>query len=313
MKTCLTAFLTVLLIYLSPHAEIAVGDTFVLWARHNDMSGMSGGTVEGTEVLESIISHGDTSFYLFTLLKTQVSFFWESYPLQLPSIPVTSKLTILHKIPSNIVKFSSRFANADWIIGEKSDFLFYPEIQKAAPYWPMPINDTCLRGDNYTVRVSDTTGISWRLDSLYGYMVGTFYRFESRFDTVGQIQSGPFPYDNIMQPSWGIPGPYSSGGSNPFHISFVAMLSTIPPLNGGSIEEGRYRSQITYYRPKISSTVFFPLLEEGRRTTWEPKGIYDLRGREILGLSPLKSSNIFITRKVAASNSKTEYELKFRK
>jgi hypothetical protein len=250
MKTKAMVFAVLFLFSMNSNAEIAVGDTFVLWAGFSNFLGMSGGRVEGTEVLDSSLVKGDTSVYFFSCIRTIVYQFWEGTPQRLPGLSTQSKMTILNKTPSTIASSSVRFRNAAWIIGEKSDFLFYPALKNASPYWSIPINTTdsaFLSSDYYTVRVSDTTGIKWCRDPSDDHLFnGKFLQFNDRFDTIGKYDPDSLKYSSFRgPPSWRAIGGYMSGDINPFHVLYVATSSTIPLLQGDSIEPGCYSNQIT--------------------------------------------------------------------
>jgi hypothetical protein len=227
-------------------------------------------------------------------------------------------MTILNKTPSTIASSSVRFRNAAWIIGEKSDFLFYPALKNASPYWSIPINTTdsaFLPSDYYTVRVSDTTGIKWCRDPSDDHLFnGKFLQFNDRFDTIGKYDPDSLKYSSFRgPPSWRAIGGYMSGDINPFHVLYVATSSTIPLLQGDSIEPGCYSNQITYYRPKQSVRAIIPLTARSPIYNRKPAGLYDVLGREIHGSLQSKSSSIYIFKKSFSSNSTAKFELKYKK
>jgi hypothetical protein len=318
MKTFIGMIAVLFIVTGYSNAEIAVGDTFVLWAGYSDITGMSGGRTDATEVLDSVTVKNDTVRYVFSIINTNTGGFFEMGGTMKPLVTSkSSKVVVFNKTPSNIISYSSRFNNVKWIIGNQSDFLFYPDLEKVAPYSSIPINSSgqsYLLNDYYTIRVSDTTGIKWMRDSTDDRsFLGKFIRFQSKFDTIGtRIPDSSMNFACGKSPEWRSTGGSLSGSNNPFNVLRLGISSSMYPLKNAvlTMGQGCYSNQITYYKPVQSVSIIVPM--NGSIVRYGPNSstYYNLLGQKMItfknGISPM----IFITKMNGYSKSKTVYELK---
>jgi hypothetical protein len=320
MKLTISTVALCILVWNCPHAEIAIGDTFVPVAGYSDITGMSGGGTTATEVLDSIVIRNDTIRYIFSIVKTSTGGFFEMGGTMKPLIySKSSTLAVLNKTPSNIGSHSSSFDNAQWILGKESDFLFYPDLQKAAPYWLVPINPTgqaYALTDYYVVRVSDSIGIKWMRDTTATRkFFGKFIRYQNKNDSVGSVIPDTVRYFTCgVVPSWTATDGTASGNNNPFGLLNVGAASWMYPLKSETLSMGQgcYGNQISKYLhgPSIHSIV--PTQRGARAYGPSEVMYYNLLGKRLN--CPLKGNfpMLLITKMNGPLNSKPVIRLKFR-
>ena len=297
--------LILLLIQKTIPAAPAVGDTFIVRAVYSDITGMSGGGTEAREVVDSISLHGDTTRYFFTIISAKTDGFFESGRIMQPLIKANNtRLTMLGTKPVSITGNSAKFDNSAWILGEKSDFLFFPDLQPVSQYLPMPLvraDQLLENGDFYRVRVSDTMGILWTCDVLQSRsFIGKYFKYRNRSDTVGM----PIPdTQNYFvcgnTPSWR----YTGGpvnGSNPFCLIEINASSSTYPLKNSAmtVGEGCYGMRMSGYRPVQTAVKNGAMGTAGDFSMCkETCCFYDLFGRKIsLDQKKLRSINVLVQR-----------------
>jgi hypothetical protein len=317
MKLILGTVALFLMFLNSPNAEIAIRDTFVVTAGFSQPTGMSGGSTAATEVLDSIIINGDTTRYAFSIIKTFTGGFFEMGGTMKPLIySNSSDLAVLRKTPSNIGSHSSRFDNAQWVLGARSDFLFYPDLQKASSNWSIPLNttgETYALTDYYMLRISDTIGVKWMRDTLDNRaFFGKVTRYQDAHDTVGiAFPDSPQAFYRVCgkTPSWKIAGGAGTAGSNPFNLLNIGASSATFPLSSKtmSMGVGCYGTDITKYSPGPSSHTKVFATHAPRMPGPNEATYYNLKGQRINYPAGAKLPMVFIKKMNGPAGSKLEY------
>lgn len=203
-----------------------------------------------------------------------------------------------------------------WIIGKQSDVLFYPDLNKVAPYWSIPINSSdepFLLDDFYTIRASDTSGIKWVRDSSDNRcLIGKFIKFSNGADTIGNfIPDSSIPRYYRVTLSWRTTGG-SIPESNPFYLLRIFAASDIYPLNNEILTMGKgiYINQITVYFPINSTSIASPIKTKASECGSGKLTYYNLSGQKISAVPHNNSMMLIISRKNRHLNAKKIIVLK---
>ncbi len=259
-----------MLVSVNSFSEIAVGDTFYFSASFTDFTGMSGEATNVTEVLDSIKQTPDTILYVYKITNLLTTGFFENGRQLLYLVKDTNRkrLTITSSTPHEISHITSNILGSKWIIGRLSDFIFFPDLQKIAPYAYIPVlpnGKTFQKYDTYTVRVNDTSGIVWSYDSIKQSnsgkkFVGHLVKYQNKTDSSGKIipDSSIFSSrdDNL---SWQTSDPTSF-----LPLSITASRICMPLANDkltmdyGILGGGGFYSAaiINYKKPNYSSIIY---------------------------------------------------------
>ena len=233
-------------------ADLSIGDTLVFNAGYGNSIGMSGGSTQATEVIDSIYTTGDTTTYMFSIVSVSTGGFFED-PSQhmIPLIRDTKTiLVIVNSIPSDVRTYSKELKDSKWIVSEKSTLLFYKSILPVSKYMPIPILDSTIDNQSvidYTVRISDTMGVAWRnTETNKTSFHSELIHYTNVSDTAGKIindSNSIFACDDV--PYWS-----SSQAANPLNFTGINVSSSVYLLNQNAMDMGAgcYRMTLFYYK-----------------------------------------------------------------
>jgi hypothetical protein len=258
MPRIVFAIIAALLFSFNAFSDITVGDTFKCSATYYDATGMSSVKTEAIEIVDSIRESADTTAYVFEVDNLTTI---DGLEYLAPIFPLIKdynrkRITVISETPVEVTHYSANIQGSKWILGKLSDFIFHPDLQKVAPYYFIPIapeGKAFHKGDSYSVRVNDTSGIQWIADST-GYatmqFVGQFIKFQNKYDTAGQaIKDSAYSLRYLKLPCW------TTSTSNPFKLSGLQTASTCMLLINEKLTMGYgyYGSSLVNYK-KVNPT-----------------------------------------------------------
>lgn len=242
-------------------AEIRIGNSFFIAASYVDFTGMSGGKTQNIELLDSILQKDDTTLFVFKTISSNNTGFFENGSFMRPLMYGSHKknIYITSMKPLQISRLSQNLSKAKWIIGSKSDFIFYPDIQPIAEYYFIPIlpdSNVFVANDTYTIRINDTTGIVWTYSSRIHfpneYFIGKTIKYLNKMDTTGTVINDSL-YSNIGKTTlfW------EPNYSRPFNVSSITASSLFETLSKKRLTMGEGMYGQNFYSLTPSSPIHF--------------------------------------------------------
>ncbi|MFW6253950.1 MAG: hypothetical protein ACOC41_03380 [Chitinivibrionales bacterium] len=284
MRKVFAALLVLLSLQLIHAAQPTVGDTFFVSAGYGTI--MGSGSTNATEILDSFVVRGDTTFYYFTIIDTENEWFVEFGRWAHLIDDNHSRLAVLDGTPSCIQEHSSRFDNLRWILSDKSTLLFYYSIRSFAPLCPIPIDSSDApfsEEDYFIVRHSDTTGVKWAYRPDHENEFEPYVMiFEDGEDSTGKSRA--VEDLNALTPitMW-VPSNPGYDRPNPIGNTRILLNSDFWPIDFEELEMGfgAYWADVSYKPVSTAAVRKHTGTIHPMRSVRDRPFIYTVRGRRV--------------------------------